>query len=63
MEVIEQMCSWGTLQNKQVFSRDENTEQPWGLGPSHSHGCAAQGQHVMDGLGLPPFLPRRHGDE
>lgn len=34
------------------------------MGPGlFSHGCVVQGQRVMDGLGLPPFLPHRHGDE
>lgn len=35
VQVIEQVHSWGTFQNQQVFSWDENMEQPWGLGPSH----------------------------
>lgn len=34
------------------------------MGPEpFSHGCVAQGQHVMGGVGLPPFLPHRHGEE
>lgn len=33
--MIAQIHSWGMFQNKQVFSWDENMEQPWGLGPSH----------------------------
>lgn len=50
------------FQNKPVFCWDENKEQTWGLGGPFSHSCAAQGQHVMDGLGLPP-LSHRHRDE
>lgn len=34
VQVIEQIHSWGMFQNKQVFSWDENMEQPWGLGSS-----------------------------
>lgn len=33
-----------------------------GPGP-FSHGCEAQGEQVMDGLRLPPFLLHRHRDE
>ena len=34
VRVIEQISSRGTFQKKQVSSREKNTEQTWGLGPS-----------------------------